>query len=136
MKIKHIAIATFGMLIFLGAGCQSSTAPAIQTPVSNQPAVQSPVVTPPAQPTPTAKATVSISNFAFNPATLTVKKGTSVTWTNSDPMAHTITSDNGAFASSQLSPGQRFYFTFIQAGTFSYYCAIHPSMTATVVVTE
>jgi plastocyanin len=73
-------------------------------------------------------------NFAFSPATLTVKTGTKVTWTNSDSVTHTVTADQGTFDSGGLSPGSSFSFTFTKTGTYSYHCNIHHSMTATVIV--
>jgi plastocyanin len=75
---------------------------------------------------------VNIQNFAFNPATLIVKKGTTVTWTNNDPAQHQIKSTT--FNSGQLSKGQSFSFTFNDTGTFDYSCAIHPSMTGKIIV--
>jgi plastocyanin len=73
-------------------------------------------------------------NFAFSPATLTVKTGTKVSWTNKDTVTHTVTADQGAFNSGLLSPGNSFSFTFTQAGTYSYHCNIHHSMMATIIV--
>ncbi len=75
---------------------------------------------------------VNIQNFTFNPGTLTVKKGTTVTWTNNDPAQHQIKS--ATFNSGQLSKGQSFSFTFSDAGTFDYSCAIHPSMLGKIIV--
>jgi plastocyanin len=81
-----------------------------------------------------ADQSVSIQNFAF-PATINVNVGDSVTWTNQDSAAHTVTSDTaGVFGSGQLAQGQSFSHTFTQAGTFTYHCAIHPTMTGSVVV--
>ena len=79
--------------------------------------------------------TVSISGYAFDPASLSVSTGTTVTWTNNDSVTHTITSDTGVFSSSDLSPGQTFSYTFNQAGTFAYHCSIHTYMHGTVTVT-
>jgi plastocyanin len=79
--------------------------------------------------------TVSISNFAFNPSTLTVKAGETVTWTNQDSATHTILSDSGnEISSSSLGQGQTYSHTFNQSGTYSYHCSIHPSMKATIIV--
>lgn len=75
---------------------------------------------------------VNIQNFAFSPATLTVKKGAAVTWTNNDSAPHQIKS--ATFNSSSLSKGQTFSFTFNDAGTFDYSCAIHPSMLGKIIV--
>lgn len=81
-----------------------------------------------------ATATVTISNFAFSPATLTVHKGTTVTWTNDDSAPHTVTGNNGGPASSPLSQGKTYSYTFNTVGSFPYHCSIHPSMTATITV--
>lgn len=85
---------------------------------------------------PVATSSVTISNFAFSPASISVKVGTSVTWTNKDQDAHTVTDKGGAFGSQALNTGASFKFTFTKAGTYSYYCTIHPFMVATVVVTQ
>jgi len=77
---------------------------------------------------------VKIQNFAFNPASLTIKAGTTVTWTNLDSTAHRIVSDTGAFQSSDLSNGQSYSYTFNKTGSYSYHCGIHPSMKGTIVV--
>src|SRR5512142_853345 len=80
-----------------------------------------------------ATSAVSIQNFAFMPASLTVALGDSVTWTNKDAASHTVPFNSGG-RSGTLGTGATFTFTFMSAGTFSYHCAIHPSMTATVTV--
>ena len=77
---------------------------------------------------------VEIAGFAFGPAALRVPVGTEVTWTNSDPTPHTVTSDSGSFASPTLDAGAAFAFRFDAAGTYSYICQIHPSMKGSVVV--
>ncbi|MFC0435663.1 plastocyanin/azurin family copper-binding protein [Kutzneria buriramensis] len=81
--------------------------------------------------------TVAIKNFAFDPAVITVKAGTTVTWTNSDQDPHTVTSDGkaGPLNSKPLNQGDTYQYTFTVPGTFSYLCTIHPFMTATVTVT-
>ena len=87
-----------------------------------------------------ASADVTIQDFTFSPATLTVKVGTTVTWTNTGPSAHTTVSDKGVWTSGTLaapgggggygggggSAGGTFSYTFMTAGTFAYHCAIHP----------
>lgn len=78
--------------------------------------------------------TVYVQNFAFNPNSLTVKVGTTVTWVNKDSTTHTVISDNGAFTSGDLSPGSNYTYTFNNTGTYPYHCSIHPSMTGTVTV--
>jgi plastocyanin len=80
--------------------------------------------------------TVTIDNFAFGPATVTVAVGTKVTWTNRDDEPHTVVSadDPRAFKSGALDTGDSFTFTFDKPGTYKYFCSIHPHMTGTVVV--
>ncbi|WP_369394622.1 cupredoxin family copper-binding protein [Streptomyces sp. CG1] len=81
---------------------------------------------------------VAINNFAFAPASITVKVGTKVTWTNQDTDAHTVTGQNnaGLLNSQPLNTGQSYSYTFTTPGTYSYLCTIHPFMTATVTVTR
>lgn len=83
----------------------------------------------------TAAAAVGIDNFTFNPATVTVKAGTTVTWTNKDDIPHGIAATNNAFKRSQaLDTDDSFSFTFTAPGTYQYFCYIHPHMTGTIVV--
>lgn len=78
--------------------------------------------------------TITISNFTFDPGTITVKAGSSVTWVNSDTVDHSIIADDESFDTGVLAPGEKGSYTFANAGTYTYHCAAHPSMTATVVV--
>jgi plastocyanin len=84
---------------------------------------------------PTAK-TIEIKDFSFQPSSITVPVGTIVTWVNSDPSSHTVTSDDGKFNSGNIITGGQFKFTFSQPGTYKYHCNIHPSMTGVVTVTS
>ena len=77
---------------------------------------------------------VRIRDFAFQPRTIEVPVGATVTWTNADEDAHTVTSSNGAFSSPGLDSGEIFSQTFTAPGTYSYFCALHPHMTARVIV--
>ena len=77
---------------------------------------------------------VTIQNFAFGPASLSVAAGTTVTWTNADSAAHTATADDGSFDSKSIAAGSTFSQTFDTAGTFAYHCSIHPNMTGTIEV--
>jgi len=79
---------------------------------------------------------VKIDNFSFEPAVLTVSAGATVTWTNRDDIPHTVvsTDDPKAFKSKVLDTDEKFAFTFSKAGTYSYYCSIHPKMTGKVIV--
>jgi plastocyanin len=82
----------------------------------------------------TATAEVRIDNFTFVPQTLTVAVGTTVTWTNHDDIPHTVTSTDGVFKSKVRDTDEQFSYTFDKAGTYPYYCSIHPKMTGQVVV--
>lgn len=84
---------------------------------------------------PIATQTVDIKDFAFNPATITLTKGMTVTWTQKDSAQHTVTELNNVFSSDILGQGQTFSYTFNETGTFEYNCHIHPSMRGKVVVT-
>ena len=79
---------------------------------------------------------VSIKGFAFSPATISVKAGSTITVTNNDSTAHTFTADNGSFDTGKISPGKSATVTVADAGTFGYRCTIHTSMKGTVVVTK
>jgi plastocyanin len=77
---------------------------------------------------------VTIDNFTFKPAALTVRAGTAVTFTNGDDIPHSVVSDNGSFRSKALDTGDTFTFTFKTPGDFGYFCGLHPHMTGHVVV--
>jgi plastocyanin len=77
---------------------------------------------------------VFIQGMAFNPLTITVAAGTTITWTNKDGVAHTVTSNTSIFDSGSIVSGGTWSHQFSTAGTFPYKCTVHPSMTATVVV--
>jgi plastocyanin len=75
---------------------------------------------------------IQIKNYKFSPATLTIKKGDKVTWTNMDSMAHTATGAN--FDSGNLNNGDSYSFTFTTVGEFNYVCSYHSNMTAKIIV--
>ena len=79
---------------------------------------------------------VSIDNFAFVPATLTVAAGSTVTWTNQDEEPHTVVANDGSFRSPGMGSQATYSHTFATAGRFDYVCSIHPFMHATVVVMQ
>ena len=90
-----------------------------------------------AAPAPTAAtaAKVTIGNFTFGPAALTVRPGTTVTWLNGDDIPHTVVAaDLKSFRSKPLDSGDSFAFTFTRPGTYAYFCSIHPHMTGKIVV--
>jgi plastocyanin len=80
------------------------------------------------------QAAVKIDNFVFGPQTITVRVGTTVTWTNSDDIPHTTVSTDGVFKSKVMDTDEKFSYTFTKAGTYAYYCSIHPKMTGKIVV--
>ena len=87
-----------------------------------------------AKPAPADANEIVIQNFAFEPATLTVKTGTKVTWVNRDDEPHTATATDKRFNSKTLENGDRFSMEFNQPGIYKYYCALHPKMTGQVIV--
>jgi len=79
--------------------------------------------------------TVKIDNFAFDAQTITIVPGETVTWINDDDAPHTVVADDGkSFRSKVLDTGEKFSFTFTSAGTWGYFCSVHPHMTGKVVV--
>ena len=85
---------------------------------------------------PADKAAVSMSQMQFKDATVTIKTGGTVTWSNNDGMPHTVTANDGSFGSEQLGTGGTFAHTFDKPGTYSYFCTLHPMMRGTVVVVD
>ena len=78
--------------------------------------------------------TVTISNFAFAPATTTISPGDSVTFINGDDTIHSVVADDGSFHSDGLDTGDKATFTFAKAGTVGYHCGLHPFMKGIIVV--
>jgi LPXTG-motif cell wall-anchored protein len=137
-----------------------AAAPATTTPAEPTPAEPAPAEPPPAaEPAPSppepqvladetaeeaappapkaiaaASGGVTIADFSFSPASLTINQGDTVTWVNNGPTPHSATANNGSFNTGILRAGQSASHTFSQAGTFSYYCQPHPNMKATIVV--
>jgi plastocyanin len=134
-----IAVVVLAALVIVGCSSSSSTttaAPATAPAggyVGTSPAAGGGSATTTA---PAAGGTaVTISGFAFSPASVTVKVGDTVTWTNKDSVPHNVTAADGSFNSGSLAQGASFSFTFQKAGTYTYRCTIHPSMApATVIV--
>jgi plastocyanin len=112
-----LIILLIGAFVFLSKNNSSSAIPATSIP---QPTV------------PVSPNTIEIKNFAFSPAELIVKKGTTVTWVNQDSVTHRIKSDT--FNSQDLNQGASFSFIFDTVGSFDYICGIHTSMTGNIKV--
>jgi plastocyanin len=81
-----------------------------------------------------AAVAVQIGNFTFKAPVVTIKPGTTVTWTNGDDIPHTVVSKDGVFKSRVLDSGDHFSFTFAKPGQFGYFCSLHPHMTGMIVV--
>ena len=140
MKNKNLfsLFAIVTGLVLLGAGC--SNAPTnTQSPAEIQPTVTVPPTSsiPQALPTSTEKkvletvinrVNVVISNFSFQPKSLSIPVGSTVTWTNNDSAPHTISADDGSFDSGNMAPGSNFSHTFSTSGNVLYHCAFHSSM--------
>lgn len=140
---KQVIILLVLFSVFLAIGCagnntQQPSAPA-ETPVE---ATVTPIQTPSlpvSNATPQAASgskivDVSISNFAFTPASVTVSTGDTVRWTNQDSATHTV--KGSFFESGSLAQGDTYEFTFTEPGVYDYACSIHPSMKGTVTVVE
>ncbi|HVE81061.1 MAG TPA: plastocyanin/azurin family copper-binding protein [Candidatus Dormibacteraeota bacterium] len=116
-----LAAAGVGTYMYLGGGRQPQT---LEQPASSS---ENPVAT----------NEVIMQNTAFNPKTITIKKGTLVTWTNQDADLHDVISDQtDGPRSALLGKGESYSFTFTKAGTYTYLCQPHAGMTGTVIVTE
>jgi plastocyanin len=77
---------------------------------------------------------IQVDNFTFGPATLTVPVNSVVTWVNKDDLPHVIASNDGLFKSKALDTDDKYSYTFTIAGTYAYYCTVHPKMVGKVVV--
>lgn len=111
----------------------------VPAPVPAPAPAPTPTPAPAPAPIPTPAPTtynVTIQGFAFSPASLSVKKGDTVIWTNKDSAGHTVTGNNGGPSSPTIGTNETYSYTFNSAGTFSYHCAPHPNMTGTVVVIQ
>jgi plastocyanin len=105
-------------------------------PVRSTPRPTLPPTPRPTAPPPVMTASISAVDFGFRPATVTVRAGTRITFTNRGAATHTFTANAGLFNSGDVASGQSYSFTFMAAGTYVYHCQIHPMMTGTVTVTR
>lgn len=125
MKTKIISLALLiacGLFVLTGCGGGKSSNNSMNPTSSGN--------------TPVMAASVSIVNFAFSPATVHLKVGGTVTWTNKDATAHTATDLNGSFDSGSLATDRTFSHTFSVAGTYTYHCTIHSTMASATIVVE
>ena len=119
----------------------ASTPPDVAAATGSQPTMTMPAQAPGASSSsaaaaPAATDAVAIQNYAFGPHTITVRAGTTVTWTQQDEDSHTVTADDNSYSSQPMSFGQTYTHTFAAPGTYTYHCSIHPTMHGTVVVTN
>ena len=152
---KIIVFSAFLVIALVLSACgvpatpnQSPTITEATVMTEEAPMTEEPVMTeaPTAAPTETpeesvaapieGEALIDISGFQFSPSSITIKVGTTVTWTNKTDNEHTVTSDDGLFDSSISDGGGTFSFTFTEAGEFPYHCNIHRSMKANIIVVE
>jgi plastocyanin len=159
MRIRSIPAIVAIMFVAACGGGTATSAPQSQAPASPASAAPaSPASAAPASPASAAPASpasasapaagaacapsdtagsvaVKIANFAFDPATVTAKVGDTITWTNMDSTGHTATiKDNGACTTPTLAKDATGSITFSQAGTYDFFCKIHPTMTGTITV--
>lgn len=131
-RFKPPYAAMAGVLLLAGCGTpQTAVATAPKTTTQAVAAASASV-----QPTAVATNTVSIQDFDFKPAVITIPTGTTVTWANKDVEQHTVTARDKAFNSDVINNDKTFSYTFTKAGSFEYFCQIHPHMVGTVVVTD
>jgi plastocyanin len=128
IKIYGMLSTLMIVLLIIFVGCTNSATTTVPSTITTTSTITSKPTTA------LTDNTVSIASFAFSPTTLTVKIGTTITWTNNDSASHTVTSDSGAFDSGSMAQSKTFSYTFNQTGTFPYHCSFHPSMKATVIV--
>jgi plastocyanin len=119
--MKKVYLSSLLLLVMVLTAC-GSQAPAPGASTTSVPVVSG------------SEAKVEISGFAFNPATVTIKVGETITWTNLDTAAHTIAASDNSWSSGNVAKGASFSHTFETAGSFDYICGIHPSMKGTVIV--
>jgi len=118
MLAKNVLVAGFAVIV-IGAIVQLLAGSAIVA-ANDQPSA--------------ASTEIKIDNFSFEPKTITVPAGATVTWVNRDDIPHTSVSTDGVFKSKVIDTDEKFSYTFAKAGTYPYYCTIHPKMTGQIVV--
>jgi plastocyanin len=81
-----------------------------------------------------AVASIAIDNFSFTPREITIAPGTTITWVNHDDVPHTVVSADKKFKSKAMDTDDQFSFTFTDAGTYTYFCSVHPIMVGKIIV--
>jgi plastocyanin len=135
LPIAGLAIAALVALAACSSGTSATpNAPASAAAPSTAPSAASAAASAAASGPAAGASAVAIKDFAFNPQTIQAKVGESITWTNQDSTAHTVTLDDKSVDSGNVAPSATFSHAFTQAGTFTYHCSIHPTMTGTITV--
>lgn len=136
LLIVIVAIFTIGVVGFIFTTPPQN--PAVQENVASPAAVATPLPTsvlPSEEATPSAqRVEVIISNLSFQPASITVGKGSTIVWRNQDTVAHTVTAEDGSFSSGTIVAGDTFEQRFDKVKTYTYSCSIHPEMKGTIIV--
>ena len=127
MRSVRLALTSFVLLSAVACGSSYSSPSTTPSPAPG------PVATPGTPVTIPMNAS-TLTNTAFAPDAADVSAGATVTWTNTDGVAHTSTSDTGVWDSGIVQPGGQFSVSFPTAGTYRYHCLLHPGMIGTVVV--
>jgi plastocyanin len=125
-RTAALALSTSLLLVACGSSSGSSSSNSSSATTKAAPAAAAPVAS--------GHIGVSISGYAFHPATITVKPGTKITFTNHDQTAHTATSTHKGFDTGTVQPGKSATVTFTKPGTYTYYCQFHAFMHGTVIV--
>lgn len=132
-KIRMLSLSILALVVVLALGERAlapyhgGSPPQTEPPQTSTPSAQEVIVRIEGDPS-------GYGGSSFNPATVTITPGTTVTWVNDDSIAHTVTSRDGLFDSPTLNRGQRFSYKFDRPGTYGYFCKIHPTMTGQVIV--
>jgi plastocyanin len=126
MKTK--LFTTLVLLAIMVSACSTPAAPSATQATSYPPAAAQ------ASGGSVNAAQIMITNFNFDPETITIKAGSTVTWTNQDSVAHTVVAQDGSWKSESLAKGTSFSYTFDKPGTYAYICSIHPTMKGTIIV--
>ena len=130
LPVAAIAIAALVAIAGCSSGSAPTNAPASAAAPSTAPSAASAAASAPAA----GAAAVAIKDIAFNPQATQAKLGETITWTNQDSIAHTVTLDDKSVDSGNVAPSATFSHAFTQAGTLTYHCEIHKQMTGTITV--
>jgi plastocyanin len=138
--MKKITLSILLASAFLLAACGASSTPTTPAEIPQPAPTAAEVSQSPTNDTTTpqqsGQVSVNISGFAFSPAELTIKIGTTVTWTNQDSVVHNVLATDNSWGSPDMNQGDTFSHTFDKAGTYTYRCSFHPGMKGTITVID